>query len=55
MSDAGNQDALVVAFGEDNARKPEDLAIARAHDWMEYEKLDYDAFKASLPCLGPRL
>ena len=52
MSDTANQDAPVDGFGQDSAplsnnRNPEDLAAARAHGWMEDEKLDYDAFNAA--------
>ncbi|KAH0320330.1 DEAD/DEAH box RNA helicase, partial [Aureobasidium melanogenum] len=52
MSDSGNQDAPFEAFSEGpatsaNVRNPEDLAAARAHGWMDDEKLDYDAFNAA--------
>ncbi|KAI4844990.1 DEAD/DEAH box RNA helicase [Aureobasidium sp. EXF-8845] len=51
MSETGFQDAPVEGFVEGtaasaNVTNSEDLAAARAHGWMEDEKLDYDAFNA---------
>lgn len=51
MSDTGNQDVPVEAFGQGattlaNAPTPENLAAIRAHGWLDTHRLDYDAFNA---------
>jgi ATP-dependent RNA helicase DDX3X len=51
MSETDFQDAPAEGFVQGTATSgvetnPEDLAAARAHGWMEDEKLDYEAFNA---------
>jgi ATP-dependent RNA helicase DDX3X len=47
MSQTGFQDAPVEGTAAlADLTNPEDLAAARAHGWMEDEKLDYEAFNA---------